>query len=125
MIDAAGICGQIAAAMDRKDLASAAVFLHCSNELYPHFKALELLGECLLELPGSTSEAIITLSAAVGLGNNASTSLFLLARGLLSQGRLQDALEKLDLAIAMQPHFKAAVGLRNELQRGDKHTLPK
>ena len=101
-------------AMEKHEYEVAAALFHSSSGVFPHFKSLELFGECLLEL-GRSREAVVPLAAAAGLGNKASRALFLLARALSQQGRTQDAIEKLDLAIAVQPQFKAAIQLREQL----------
>lgn len=103
-------------AMDRKELEEAIALFRCSAELCPHFKTLELLGECLLELR-NTSESIIFLAAAAGLGNRAYRAFFLLARALSLHGEISSAIEKLDLAIELQPSFRAAIELRDELTK--------
>jgi tetratricopeptide (TPR) repeat protein len=91
--------------------------LRCSVELSPHFKALELLGECLLESHNVSSEAIVFLAAAAGLGNRSFRSSFLLARALSSRGKIREAIEKLDAAIELNPQYRAAVELRDELKK--------
>jgi tetratricopeptide (TPR) repeat protein len=103
-------------AMEQRQFDDAVVLLRSSAELCPHFKTLELLGECLLELPGRSSEATLFLAAAAGLGNKSARSFFLLARALSLQGNIQAAIEKLDIAIEIQPQYRAAIQLRDELQ---------
>ena len=103
-------------AMEQRNLAVAVALFRSSSELCPHFKTFELLGECLLELPDRLSEAVVFLAAAAGLGNKSSRSFFLLARALSLQGNVQSAIEKLAIAIEMQPEYKAAVQLRDELR---------
>jgi tetratricopeptide (TPR) repeat protein len=103
-------------AMDLHKYEEAAALFRSSVELRPHFKALELLGECLLEGEHASSEAIVVLAAAAGLGNQSSRSLFLLAKALSLTGNLQDAIQKLDLAIEINPQFKAAILLRSDLR---------
>lgn len=102
-------------AMDSKKYELAIALLRSSTDLFPHFKAMELLGECLLEI-GRADEAILFLAASAGLGKKASRSLLLLARALSAQGRTIDAIEKLDLALEMQPQFRSASELRAQLQ---------
>ena len=110
-------------AMEQAQFDVAVALLRSSAELCPHFKTLELLGECLLELPGRSSEATLFLAAAAGLGNKSSRSFFLLARALSLQGDIQGAIEKLDIAIEIQPQYKAAIQLRGEL-RNRTHAAP-
>lgn len=102
-------------AMDVRRYELAIALLRSSTELYPHPKPMELLGECLLEI-GRGQEAVVFLAASAGLGNKASRSLFLLGRALSLQGRTADAIEKLDLALEMQPQFKAALEFRTRLR---------
>lgn len=103
--------------MEQRDYETATVLLRCSNQLSPHFKTLELLGECLLELGNANFEAIVVLAAAAGLGNRPFRSYFLLARALNACGRTKEAIEKLDLALALQPDTRTARELREELLR--------
>ena len=102
-------------AMEQHQNSEAAALFRSSISLRPHSKSLELLGECLLEMKSAPEEAIVFLAAAAGLGNKASRAFFLLARALSSQGMRQDAIEKLEIAIEMQPQFRAAIELRDAL----------
>jgi tetratricopeptide (TPR) repeat protein len=104
-------------AMQRSEFEQAAALFRCSVELSPHFKTLELLGECLLESGNVSSEVILYLAAAAGLGNKSFKSYFLLARALEARGKLTEAIEKLDVAIEIHPQFKAAVEYRDLLQK--------
>ncbi len=108
--------------MEQRDYGSAIVLLRCSNALSPHFKTLELLGECLLELGNANVEAIVVLASAAGLGSRAFKSYFLLARALDVSGRTKEAIEKVELALALQPDFKTARELREELVRKSQDT---
>src|SRR4051812_20411740 len=87
-------------AMDSGDIDSAIAFLRQSAEVEPHFKTLELLGECLLRQKRA-SEAVIPLAAAVGLGINSRPfrALYFLAQALESIGHSDSALRKLELAL--------------------------
>jgi len=84
-----------------------------SIKLFPHFKTLELLGECLLR-EDRFKEAIVYLGAAVGLGNNPFRAHFLLAQAWLAVGEKHDAIVHLKKAIEMNPDYKAAKELLNE-----------
>ncbi len=106
--------------MERRDYDAAIALLRRSNELFPHFKTLELLGECLLTSGAANSESISVLAAAAGLGNRAARAYYLLARALHEGGRTQEAIEKLDAAISFQPDFLAAAQLRAELLSPDQ-----
>jgi tetratricopeptide (TPR) repeat protein len=103
--------------MERRDYVAAIDLLSRSNEVFPHFKTLELLGECLLESRKDGTEAVTVLAAAAGLGNRASRAYYLLARALHGCGRTQEAIEKLDAAIGFQCDFRAASEFRDELLR--------
>ncbi len=102
--------------MERREFAEAAALFRSSVELSPHFKTLELLGECLLESGDRSSDAIVFLAAAAGLGHKSFRSYFLLARALALRGQMREAIEKLDIAIELHPDFRAAVELRNALK---------
>jgi tetratricopeptide (TPR) repeat protein len=104
------------AAMEAGKLETAANLFRASARLEPHFKTLELLGELLLESQGATTETILVLSSAAGLGNRPFRSLFLLAKALALRGDISHAIEKLDLAIEYQPSFKSAIEFRDELK---------
>lgn len=85
-----------------------------SLKVSPHFKTLELLGECLL-LRNELPEAVIYLAAATGLGKNQSRSRFLLAQALLKIGENEKAIEKLNEAVQINPNYKAARDLLETL----------
>lgn len=85
-----------------------------SADLAPHFKTLESLGECFLEQK-SYSRAIIYLAAAAGLGNNQFRAYYLLAKALLAFGEPDKAVEKLNEAIRLNPNYKTAINLLNEI----------
>jgi tetratricopeptide (TPR) repeat protein len=104
-------------AMERREFEQAAALFRRSIELDPHFKTLELLGQCLLESTPASSEAIVCLAASAGLGRRAFKSFYLLARALASRGDLTRAIEKLDVAIELHPQYKAAVEYRDELRK--------
>ena len=104
------------AAMDRGDLEAAVKLFQKSCDETPHFKTFELLGECLLKL-GKPEDAIVSLGAAVGLGSKPFRALYLLAKTLEQTGRIPDAIEKLDLALQINPNYKAAGDLRSQLER--------
>jgi len=104
-------------AMQRQEVDKAAELLRKSIELGPHFKTLELLGELLLESQGGSAEAIVLLAAAAGLGGRQPRPLFLLARALAHRGEIADAIEQLDRAIEIQPTYRKAIELREELKQ--------
>ena len=94
-------------AMAANDLNSAISLFERSTQYDPHFKTLELLGECFLKL-GRNKEAVVPLAASVGLGNKPYRALYLLAQALNAVGRKTDAIEKLNQAIETKPDYKSA-----------------
>jgi tetratricopeptide (TPR) repeat protein len=98
-------------AMDRGDFRAAVDLFQQSIDLLPHFKTLELQGECLLKLEQPT-KAIIALSAAATLGSRPFRSLYLLAQALVQIG---EKLEKLNEALAIKPDFARAEALLKSL----------
>ena len=83
--------------MDAGDLNLAVVAFEASIAAYPHFKALELLGECHMRLRNYTS-AIVPLAAATTL-NRQSRALSLLAEAFERLGEFSDAREFAQLAL--------------------------
>ena len=73
--------------------------------LYPHFKACESAGECCLCIDESV-KAVLYLSAAAGLGNNAFRARYLLTQALIALGDKDLAIEKLQEALAMKEDYK-------------------
>ncbi len=88
----------------------------------PHFKTLELLGECYLKT-GRPLMAVVPLAAAIGLGRNAFRAMYLLAKAYSDLGRRRDALKFLDMAIEVHSDFKSAQELR-DLLREDTRSQP-
>ena len=105
------------AAMAANDLDSAIRFFQSSAQAEPHFKTLELLGECFLKRDQSR-EAIIPLAASVGLGNKPYRALYLLAHAPDRSGHRDEAIEKLTLALQMKADYKAARTLLDSFQTG-------
>ena len=95
------------AAMDDNRLWEAVELFEKSIGLYPHFKACELAGECCLRI-GEPVKAVLYLSAAAGLGNNAFRARYLLAQALIALGDKELAIEKLQEALAMKEDYKRA-----------------
>jgi len=91
-----------------------------SAAAFPHFKTLELLGECKL-LVGDPLGAIIPLAAALGLGTNAFRSAYLLSKAFAEIGVIHDAIIYVDRAIEMNSQYKRALefrqSLKNQLER--------
>jgi len=97
--------------MEHGEFEKAVKFFEESSKLDPRFKTLELQGECLMKL-GKGKQAIIPLAAAVGLGTRPFRALFLLAQALHTIGANDSAIGKLDMALELQPDYKAAQDLR-------------
>ena len=103
-------------ALDAGDRAAAIERLRRSATLAPHFKTVELLGECLLQA-GQPGDAIVYLAAAAGLGNRQFRSRYLLARALIATGEPGHAIDKLREALDLQPTYRAARELLEETLR--------
>jgi tetratricopeptide (TPR) repeat protein len=104
-------------AMAANDLDSAVRLFRSSAQAAPHFKTLELLGECFLKRD-QNREAIIPLAAAVGLGNKPYRALYLLAQALDRSGHRDEAIEKLTLALQIKADYKNARTLLDSFQAG-------
>jgi tetratricopeptide (TPR) repeat protein len=102
-------------AMDSGKLDSAIEFLKQSAELKPHFKTLELLGECYLR-SDQHGAAVVPLKASVELGAKPYRSLYLLAQALEALGQRKDAIERLSQAVAIKSDYKAARALLDILR---------
>ena len=100
--------------MELGDLDTAIRSFEESAKARPHFKTLELLGECFLKC-GQHREAIIPLAAAVGLGTKPHRALYLLAQALYKSGYRSEALEKLNNALEIRPDYAHARELRKEI----------
>ena len=86
--------------------------------LWPHFKTYEILGEALLE-EGHAVDAIVFLSAAVGLDEKQHRGRFLLARALIALGPewIPTAAANLRQALLLNPTYRAARELLDTLLR--------
>lgn len=102
------------AKMKAGDLRGAIGLFQSSVDRYPHFKTLELLGECHIEL-GEYLAAIIPLAAALGLGSNAFRAAYLLATAMLGVGAKREASKFLDQAVRMNPNYRKALELKKSL----------
>lgn len=101
--------------MDNGDYPKAIQTFEASIRLAPHFKTLELLGECHLRQNEATA-AIIPLAAAVGLGNNEFRATYLLAEAYCQMGDKKTALKFVNRALEMKPDFKRAQALKEKLE---------
>ena len=85
-----------------------------SIDASPHFKALELLGQCLITL-GRPQEAIVPLAAAATL-NNGVRAPALLAEVFWELGQKIDAQQLADIALARDPNNKKARAVKEKLE---------
>lgn len=104
------------AALDKSDFETAIEKLKYSAELSPHFKTYEHLAECFLERKDYPT-AIFYAAAAAGLATNSSRGLFLLAKALLGSGDKDKAIAKLNEAFEINPDYKAARVLLEEIKK--------
>jgi catechol 2,3-dioxygenase-like lactoylglutathione lyase family enzyme len=102
-------------AMDAGDLEAAAAHLRRSCDASPHFKALELLGECLLGLD-RVAEAVVPLASATTL-NRGVRAPSLLAEAFLRLGDTGAAADAVEIALARDPNNRAAGRVREALSR--------
>jgi tetratricopeptide (TPR) repeat protein len=104
-------------AMKKLDYARAIALFEESVAAGPHFKTLELLGECRLRTQEPLA-AIVPLAASVGLANNGFKAMYLLAEAYLQLDDRDTALVYVDRALQMKPDFKRARELKHQLQEG-------
>jgi tetratricopeptide (TPR) repeat protein len=76
----------------------------------PHFKELELLGECFMRL-GRLSEAIVPLAAATTL-NRGVRAPSLLAEVFYLLGGMHDANQMAELALSRDPNNRKALEVK-------------
>ena len=100
--------------MEAGSISSAIVLFERSVTAFPHFKTLELLGECRLLL-GQPLAAVVPLAAAVGLGTNEFRATYLLAKALSEIGLKREALKHVERALAMNPNFASAKKFKKTL----------
>ena len=104
------------AATQAGDFPAAIQHLRSSGSAAAHFKTYELLGECLLAV-NRPNDAIEYLAAAAGLGNRQFRSRYLLAQALLLVGEVDWATDKLTEALELQPTYRAARTLLDDISR--------
>lgn len=97
------------ARMDLKEYHAAVVALEESAALHPHFKTLELLGECLLALE-RFREAVVPLAAASTLNRQARAPT-MLAEAFLRLGDVPKAADAIELALQRNPDYRKARSL--------------
>lgn len=100
------------ARMSAGDTHSAIDIFEKSIALYPHFKALELLGECFIR-SGRPSDAIVPLAAATTL-NKGVRAASLLAKALAEVGDAERSREIADLALSRDPNNRLALNIAGE-----------
>ena len=104
--------------MEQGDRPAAIRCLREAAWLAPHYKTLELLGECLRG-EGREPEAVLYLAAAAGLGRKQARARFLLAGALLACGQhyAWDAAQQLRECLRVSPNFKTARELLERVLR--------
>jgi tetratricopeptide (TPR) repeat protein len=93
-------------ALESGDLAAAIAHLEASVSAFPHFKALELLGEAWLK-KGEPQRAVVPLAAATTL-NAQVRAPSLLAEALLARGDALEAHRIAQLALQRDPNNRKA-----------------
>ncbi|MBA4387737.1 MAG: hypothetical protein C0404_07135 [Verrucomicrobia bacterium] len=102
------------AAMKEGRIEDAIRLLQRSVALDPHFKAFELIGECLMKLDRH-ADAVGPLAAAVAL-NRGVRAPSLLAESFHSIGRMAEAREFAELALQRDPTNRKAKGILNRTE---------
>lgn len=92
--------------MESGDFASAVGAFRQSADSMPHYKTLQLLGDCLLRL-GHAKEAVIPLAAATGL-NRQPLAPVLLAEALMAIGDFNGAESAAQNAYERAPDYRRA-----------------
>lgn len=101
------------ARVDKGDLDAAVPLLEQSISDYPHFKTLELLGECYQKI-GRLQDAVIPLAAAVTL-NKGSRAAAILATVLLELKEYKQAEDIADVALQRAPTNRIALRVKELL----------
>lgn len=99
--------------MEEGNLDEAIEYFEGSNREAPHFKTLELLGECLRK-KNRIKESIVPLAAAVAL-NRGVRARSLLAESLLGVGEFHQAKEHAEEIISQSPNNCIAAGILQRL----------
>lgn len=106
MVGSSELCQKARQMMDEGKLEGAIILFEQSISLYPHFKSLELLGECFSRL-NRLSEAIVPLAAATSL-NKGVRAPSLLAEVFLKLKEYQQAREMAEVALSREPNNRIA-----------------
>ncbi len=96
--------------MDKGNLMEAVAFFQQSIAALPHFKSLELLGECLLKL-NRPQEAIVPLAAATSL-NPGVRAPSLLAEAFYMLGEDEDSKKFVAIALQRDPKNRKALEMQ-------------
>lgn len=97
--------------MDKNLVEEAIILFQNSAEIEPHFKTLELLGECYIRL-SRLRESIIPLAAAVSL-NKGVRAAALLAEVFLKLEDYDQAKNMAEIALSREPNNKQAIKINN------------
>lgn len=98
------------------DMPGAIALLDESAGLWPHFKTLEVLGECLLAV-GQSSRSAVALAAATAL-NEQSRAPGLLAEALARIGDNELAEKMAHVALSRGPGNRTALAVLERIGRG-------
>jgi predicted Zn-dependent protease len=101
--------------MEGNELAKAIELFRRSIDASPHFKTLELLGECLLK-ENKPADAIVELERSVSLNSRPARGYYLLAVAYAEVERKIDALAAANKCLEIQPDFERARKLKESLQ---------
>ncbi len=101
------------ARLEAEAFQEAVVLFNRSIELFPHFKALELLGECYARM-GQLRSAIVPLAAATTL-NRQSRAPSILAEVFERLGEQDEALQMARLALERDNRNRRAKGVVSRL----------
>jgi tetratricopeptide (TPR) repeat protein len=101
-------------AMGEGRIEDALTYFQQSIQKYPHFKTLELAGECLMRL-GRWHDAIVALAAASTL-NRGVRAPALLAEAFLQIGEYGDAESAADLALSRDSKNRKAKAVKAEAE---------
>lgn len=115
--DSGGLYDQARGLMDQGRLEEAVLLFEESNKSFPHFKTLELLGECNFRL-GKLSEAIVPLAAATTL-NRGVRAPSLLAEVFLKLGEFHNAEEITAIALSRDATNRRALRVKDSIDKAN------
>lgn len=99
----------------------AAALFEQNAKANPHFKELELWGECLMHLQ-RLSEAIVPLAAATTL-NKGVRAPSLLAEVFYRRGEMQDAHHMAQLALSRDPNNRKALDIKKRTGAASRYVI--